>query len=278
MPKYGRRSSSYAKRPKGRRFKSKRRTGYKRKAVTMQMLRRVVPKPELKYSNTLNGTGIQATPFFATWADYQNVFLIPQGAGLGERVGDKVYIKRIWLQFESRAAANIAYTTLSTGTSTGTPATADRIAIPQKNQALRIVWTDENWNRTGGAPSDDLELMGDSQSGSLGGAASYNYQLDKAMLKSKGIHVYKDVKIVHSVGQKSATGGEPFGLPKPIQDQKVHSLSLSFPGKGKLLQYDSNSTILPARFPLIRICGENDATADNPFYRLRVARVWFTDP
>lgn len=274
MPKYARRKS-YARRPAGRRFKSKKRTGYKRKAVTMQMLRRVVPKPELKWRNVTNGVKINPTSSWLEWSDCSNAFLIPQGTGLGERVGDRVYLKRLTLEFE--VGFSLSSGQVDTATGPDAVGTYERYNTVTYDQAVRLVIVDNNYNNTTGAPSDHLELMGSTQSGSRGGPSGYNQEIDYVMMKSKNLHVYKDRKIVHCQG--SVTGVDGFvGSTPRVVPERVHKMAISFPGKGKMINFDSNTTILPARFPIVYVVGQNSTTVNNPTIRLRCARVWFTDP
>lgn len=245
------------------------------------MLRSVVPKPELKYYDNLqNGVITSLSSSFQYNVDWLNAFAIPQGAGLGNRIGDSVQVKMIEVHFELSPPASAVRT--ATQTAGGAALFGNAINQNQLDLAARFTIVDTNVKAN--VPVSGLELMGNTQSASPGGASSYHQQLDKLVLARQKRQIRKDSKYMHSRGVwtstdalSPATGLAPFGIGHATYRVGEHSFSMKFPGKGYKLQFDSNNQEPPVRMPVLWHVGKNGFTTENPRLRWKTVRIWYTD-
>lgn len=246
------------------------------------MLRAVVPKPELKYHNVFDGAWTSTSGFFTGFTSFNTALSIPQGTQLGNRIGDSVYVKMIEIQLTMRPRAD-DHTKLQV--SGGAAGYSNVLNAAAKDQAIRFVMVDTNFDKITNLPVQGLELMGTDQGTyAPGGASDWHRQLDRIVLKQQDRLARMDRKIYlgHAAAQSAdavtpATGNASFGLPV-LPGSKEFGFTLKFPGRGLKLQYDGNSTTVPVRLPAIYAVGKNAGIADNPEYRLRWIRTWFTDP
>lgn len=248
------------------------------------MLKRIVPKPELKYFNVLDGGPVLSTNAHVVFSDWRDAFKIPQGSGLGNRLGDSVWLKMVEFVFEIQANGGCQRErTLTSGGAAGFGNVVDQANYDQA-VAVRIV--DTNMDVNTNTPLQSLEFIGSTQATAPDGPSGYYLSLDRMVLKEQKRHVYWDKKYVHSKGvmynggdyAPTSTTGAPFGLSTPLYQVGTHRIVIKFPGRGRKLQFDSNVTEVPVSMPVMWLVGKNATGANNPFLRTQSCRVWFTDP
>lgn len=247
------------------------------------MLKAVVPKPELKYKNISNDAQVGISGSMAVIVNFRDTFAIPQNTGLSGRVGDSVWCKMVELDFSLEA--NPAATRTATITAAGLAGTGNIINQALLDQAARLFIIQTRMDKTTSNPVSGLEWMGSTQSNAPGGASDWHLTPDRLVYKGQKRHIYHDnkyylgrgIETTGDVGTPS-TGAAPFGYSTPLYTVGEHRIVLKFPGHGLKLQFDSNATSVPVQQPLLYVCGKNNAQGNNPFFRLKNCRVWYTDP
>lgn len=267
----------------GVRSKSARKFRKGNKLVTTRMLKQIVPRPELKRYEIINRATFSTTNTFTQLTgDFGGAFHIPQGDTYYSREGQEIYVKMIQMKVELFLDAALVSVVQLTG---GTANYANSFSALKNDQEIRFVCVDDTIDNVTGAGMNGFPkgLGANTQSNSPGGASDYWLDVDRNTLKVSGRTLHFDKKCVLAKGQSlssnpiaPATLLGPCGLPKPVPESKVFTMTIKYPGRGKKLTY-MDGVALPHSRPVIWYVGKNSAAGNNPAMRVIYTRVWYTD-
>lgn len=284
--KYARRS--YKKRPRGRRVASKARKRRGKQLATKAYVRKVVPRPEMKYFLGLQNNAKYAVP--STWIRsdaFSNAFAIPSGPGLHQRIGDEVMLKMIELEYEVSPQLTALTSRERLQVSGGAAGFGNVINTVTYDQEIRAFMITSNMDPGTGLPLQDFPQHGSTQSFAPGGASNFHLSLDMKDIKAGKRKVHMQAKHKVLTGKQPGVTGDFTGAATApavtTGAQNVNTVKkirkvFKFPGRGMKLSYDSSVTAVPVRLPVLYFVGKNAAIDDNPYVRMCLVRLWYTDP
>lgn len=280
--RHGRSKTRRSFRKKPRSFTRKR---YKKnRLVTTRLLRRIVPKPELKRHEYINGATFSTTNTFTQLTTgFGGAFQIPLGDNYHNREGNEIRVKMIQLKVEL-FLDNALVSTLQVdpGVAGGS---ANSIGALRNDQGIRFVCVDDMIDNISGAGVNGFPkgLGVSQQSNAPGGASDWWLDFDKNGMKAAGRTFHFDKKCYLAKGQAigsnavaPATGLGPLGMPKPVPQSKIFVMTIKYPGTGKRMVF-MDGVALPISRPVIWYVGKNAAVGNNPAMRIVSTRIWFTD-
>lgn len=248
----------------------------------MRMLRQVVPRPELKYHEFVNGPVEYSTNTWTQWTHWNYGFQIPQGDNYFNREGIEIRIKSIQWQFETELDNAVGTTTV---VGAGVANFSNTVFNVIHDQCIRLVVVEDMIDTVSGNGVNGFPLKAGSstQSNAPGGASQFYYPVSYKDMKAADRKVYLDKTFWHyrapavaANPAAPATALGTVGYANQCPAVKTHVCSIRFPGKGKTIRFHSG-VALPISQPVCWVVGKNNAAGDSPKFRMVRVSVYYTD-